>query len=178
MAVLLFEGVNCTGKSTLAQLFAARTGLEIVKFGIAPADDPFGYFAAGIDQAALRSHHFIIDRCHLSNYAYQQEQQSGVMSIRDWSRIDQRLARLDTWLFLMTDDVFQIERRMQERKKGDGADGWNRERIARVQERFEDGFQMTDLEPKGQFSLGLFLLDGIITDQFKSILARFREACR
>ena len=179
MPVLVIEGVNCTGKSTLAKLFSDRTGLEIVKFGVAPKQNPFRYFAANILQAAQRNENFIIDRCHLSNYAYQEMQDSGVMAIPYWQMIDKELARLHAWLFLLTDDVFQIEQRMQERRKGDGADGWDRPRIALVQRRFEEAFEMSRLEPRGQFSLPLFIsADGQPTPQFEDVLTRFQQACR
>lgn len=179
MPVLVIEGVNCTGKSTIAKLFADRTGLELVKFGIAPKDNPFRYFASTIINAAARNENFIVDRCHLSNYAYQSMQESGVMEIPYWQQIDKELERLNGWLFLMTDDVFKIEQRMQARKKGDGADGWSRQRIALVQRRFEEAFDMSRLEPRGQFSLPLFLLpDGQTTQQFEEVLTKFQQACR
>lgn len=179
MAVLILEGVNCTGKSTLAKLFAERTGLEIVKFGVPPAENAFGYFASGIMEAAARNESFIIDRCHLSNYAYGTRQGGTLLPVPYWQKLDQELCRLNGWLFLMTDNVFQIERRMKKRQKGDGADGWDRETIAAVQRRFEEAFEMTKLEPKGQFSLSLFLdAEGRPTSQCESILAQFQEACR
>jgi len=70
MAIIILEGCDCTGKTTLANELAKRTGYEIVKgssFEISQlgADGMFEYMMGLLDRDNI-----IIDRFYHSNYVY------------------------------------------------------------------------------------------------------------
>ena len=102
---------------------------------------------------------FIIDRCHLSNWAYRGLLGGGILTLDEWTTLDEQLRRLKTWLFLLVDDPFAIEARLQQREdKGDGANLLHRHTLAHIQQRFIEASAMSRIEPKGHFTL-MQLLD-------------------
>lgn len=156
--ILLIEGVNCCGKSTLAKQFSEDLNWPILKFNVPPYE-AFDYFWDEICHWGCEEDNFIIDRCHLSNWAYENLLEGGVLSLDDWTVIDQTLKKMNTWLFLLVDDPFAIEARLQQREdKGDGANQLHRHVLAQIQQRFIEASGMSRIEQKGHFTL-MQLLD-------------------
>jgi hypothetical protein len=180
--ILLLEGANCCGKSTLAQSLAADLGCEIVKFSMAPTTLTFDYFWDGLVLARRRSPNMIVDRAHLSNAVYGDLQGSGMLNPKEWSTIDQWFVQQEAWLFLMTDDVFRIEARVQERGREIDAP-LGRPQLAQIQRDFERFYGQSGIEPKGQYALHLFLqLNGNNlsctnepTDMYRKLVDRLRR---
>jgi hypothetical protein len=180
--ILLLEGTNCCGKSTLARNLADDLGCEVVKFSMAPTTLTFDYFWDGLVLARRRSPNFIVDRAHLSNAVYGDLQGSGMLNPKEWATIDQWFVQQNAWMFLMTDDVFRIEARVQERGREIDAP-LSRPRLANIQRDFERFFGQSQIATKGQYALNLFYqLNGNNlsctnepTDMYRKLLARLRR---
>lgn len=159
--IILIDGVNCTGKSTLAKQFSEDLNWPILKFNV-PPESAYEHFSLRIGlmtDAGLEEGHFIIDRCHLSNWAYCGMLGGGVLDGSEWNRVDDLLRRHKTWLFLLVDDPFAIEARLQQREgREDGANSLKRHELASLQQRFTEAMAMSRIEVKGQFTL-MQLLD-------------------
>jgi thymidylate kinase len=153
--ILLLEGTNCCGKSTLARSLAVDLGFEIVKFSMAPTTGTYDYFWDGLVGARRKHEHLIVDRAHLSNAVYGTLQGSGVLNPNEWQFIDQWFVQQRAWLFLMTDDVFRIEARVRERAREIDAP-LGRPELAGIQREFEKFYCMSQIPTKGMYSLNLF----------------------
>lgn len=180
--ILLLEGTNCCGKSTLARSLADDLGCEIVKFSMAPTTLTFDYFWDGLVGARRRSPNLIVDRGHLSNAVYGDLQGSGMLNPSEWATIDQWFVQQNAWLFLMTDDVFRIEARVQERGREIDAP-LGRPQLAQIQRSFERFYSQSEIETKAQYALHLFYqLNGNNlsctnepTEMYQNLVKRLRQ---
>lgn len=175
--ILLIEGVSCVGKSTLATTLSEAVGVPILKFNVPPAD-AYSHFQDGLIRQFKESPHFIIDRCHLSNAAYQGMLGGGVMSGVQCGMIDNLLHQMGAWLFLMLDEPALIaERLLQRTGRQDQAEMLTRHQLGDLQNRFIDLFDVSRIEQKGSFTLPQFLTDeGFYTTQFEQIAEQMRAA--
>jgi hypothetical protein len=153
--VLLLEGANCCGKSTIAASLASDLGLEIVKFSMAPKTQTFDYFWDGLVGARRKHEHLIVDRAHLSNAVYGDVQGSGLLNPNEWQFIDQWFVQQNAWMMLMTDDVFRVEARVRDRNREIDV-ALDRPTLATIQRSFEQFYNRSQITAKGQYSLTQF----------------------
>ncbi len=172
--ILLLEGPNQTGKSTLAKAFSEELNLSILKFNV-PPPEAYEHFRSGIYKQVKQSPHFIIDRCHLSNYAYRGTLGGGTMDMLQVGMIDNLLFELKAWLFLMIDSPSLIAERLALRTgRNDQAESLTRQQIGNIQNRFEDAFNLSRIEVKARYSLPLYIDEGRKTDQYYRMVAQMR----
>jgi thymidylate kinase len=172
--ILLIEGMNVTGKSTLAKAFSETLQIPILKFNVPPVE-AYAYFRDGILTQVKASPHFIIDRCHLSNYAYRGTLGGGTMKMVTVGMIDNLLHELNAWLFLMMDSPNLIAERLTLRTgRSDQAENLTTQQIGDIQNRFIDCFNLSRIEVKAQYALPLFIDEGHKTDQFYRMVAQMR----
>lgn len=177
--ILLIEGLNMTGKSTLAAAIGEALDLPILKFNV-PPPDAYRHFRDGLLEQYRRSRHFIIDRAHLSNYAYNGCLGGGVLSDRELGKFDHFMSVMECRLFLMGDAVEAVEARMRRRvDKGDGAETMTADKIAAVQVRFLDVYTMSRIDMKSIHRLPDFIsADGKKTPFFRQTLDELDQALR
>lgn len=128
---IIIEGLDKTGKSTLAQFLSEKTGMPIKKFSAPEAgEDPYTQY----EDFFLQNKEGIIDRCHLSEMAYGPVFR-GKSSINEGKQY-----LLEEWL-LMTGVVgvyCEAEKEvLVKRFEEDGEDFIKPEQIEAVQEGFE-----------------------------------------
>lgn len=132
---------------------------------MAPMERTYDHFWDGLIAAHRRHPHFIVDRCHLSNMVYGDLQGSGLLNPSEWWMIDRWFVNQGAWLFLMTDDVFRVEYRVQTRGR-EIDKPLDRPQLAQIQRRFETAYHQSEIETKGQHSLAQFFE----TSRFTSLL--------
>jgi thymidylate kinase len=157
--IILLEGLNCTGKSTLAKAFSERLEIPVVKFNV-PGTDPYQEFSERLQTAVAEHRHFIVDRLHLSNYAYNGWLGGGVLNPQEWGKIDQFLSEQTAVLYWMVDTPHAIEQRLTERQdRNDGAERLDRSWLATIHDRFQEAFRRSMIPNKGSFMLTQFILN-------------------
>jgi thymidylate kinase len=165
--IILLDGLNCTGKTTLAERFQEHLGLPIVKFNV-PGPDPFTEFSEQLRLAWQQHRHFIIDRLHLSNSAYNGCLGGGVLDPYQWSEIDRMIAEGDGVLYWMVDTPHAIEARLKERSgREDGAETLDRAQIGEIMHRFDRAYAQSQIRNKGSYTLPQFYDDGYATKQLR-----------
>jgi thymidylate kinase len=165
--IILLEGLNCTGKTTLAQKFQEHLDLPIVKFNV-PGPDPYQEFSEQLRLAGQQHQHFIIDRLHLSNYAYNGCLGGGVLDIYQWDKIDRMIEEAQGVLYWMVDTPHAIEARLKERSgREDGAETMDRGQIGEIMQRFDRAYTQSQIRNKGSYTLPQFYHDGELTDKFR-----------
>lgn len=114
MGIFIIEGVDCTGKTTLAKELAKRTGYEIVKgssFEIAKngANYMFEYMSRLLDRENI-----IIDRFFHSNWVYSDVYNYDKMTIEQFSALANKVNHraLLVYLYANPDTIIK---RMRER---------------------------------------------------------------
>lgn len=174
--ILLIEGINCTGKSSLAAAVSEATGLPILKFNV-PPEAAYAHFRDGLIARFKANPHFIIDRCHLSNAAYQGMLGGGVMNASEYLRIDNLLREMGAWLFLMVDEPALIAERLLLRTgRQDQAETLVRHQIGDIQNRFVALFDRSSIEQKGSFTLPQYLTaEGDQTEQFRRLVDQMQD---
>lgn len=183
--ILILDGLNCTGKTTMAKQFAYYLGspetgdLPILKFNV-PDGDPHEYFRETLIFQYKKSPHFVIDRCIYSNYAYNSCQGGGVLEPGQFWRLDLMLKQMGAWLFLMVDNPIAIHDRLQQERQRHayGAESLTRRQIGDIQNRFFEVLNWSHLETKGSFRLPQFVQDGRPTGQFFHLIEKMKEAMR
>lgn len=172
--IVLIEGLNRTGKSTLAQNLSNSLQIPIVKFDV-PGPDPYFEFTGRLQEAMRASRHFIIDRLHLSNFAYNGILGGGVLSSDEWDKVDQILGKESTLLYWMVDTPQAIQARLQAgASREDGAETLDRAWLAMMHGRFDSAFRRTSIRNKGSFTLPQFVEDGKTTPKFEEHLHLLR----
>jgi thymidylate kinase len=165
--IVLVEGLNCTGKTTLAQKFQEHLKLPIVKFDV-PGPHPFTEFTERLNLALQEHRHFIIDRLHLSNYAYNGCLGGGVLDIYQWDKIDRMIEEAQGVLYWMVDTPHAIEARLKERSgRQDGAETMDRRQIGAIMQRFDQAYTQSQIRNKGSYTLPQFYDDGYATKQLR-----------
>lgn len=150
--IILVEGLDRTGKSTLAQALATDLNLTYLRFGVPPEGDLLCHFRDEIEERRKLGRGVVVDRMHLSNYAYNGELGGPVLTAAEWSVMDAYVARRRGYLLLMTDTPFNIETRL--RQEGDSeASGLTREDIGRIARRFNVAFNASSIPNKGTYCL-------------------------
>jgi thymidylate kinase len=155
--IILIEGFSCTGKSSLAQVFSKELDIPVVHFGIPPTEDIYDWFFYQFDLAVTKNRHLIIDRFHLSNFAYRDAVGGGVLTNAEWFKLDEMLASFDTCLLLLCDDPFCIQDRLQKREKQDRANQMDRWQIGEIQQRFFEAMRMSQIDSKGSYQFSQFI---------------------
>ena len=164
--IILLDGLNCTGKSTLATAFSERLQIPVVKFNV-PGPDPYTEFSERLQAAVADVRHFIVDRLHLSNYAYNGWLGGGVLNPVEWAKIDQLISEQTAVLYWMVDTPHAIEQRLMERQgRNDGAERLDRGWLATIHDRFEEAYRRSTILNKGSFMLPQFIQDEQPTAQF------------
>lgn len=164
--IILIEGLNCTGKSTLAENLRSHLEIPVLKFDV-PGDDVYGEFRSRLQWGIDHNTHFIIDRLHLSNIAYNGELGGSVLVGNEWNMIDQMVANQKALLYWMVDSPQAIKKRIALRQgRSDGAEKLDRNKIAAMHNRFAEAFQRSQIPNKGSFTLPQFVEDGQPTEQF------------
>jgi len=137
-----------------------------VKFNV-PGEDPYHEFKERLEAAIAEHQHFIVDRLHLSNFAYFGRLGGGVLIPGDWTKIDKLLWTNKAFLYWMLDTPQAIEARLKVREgRNDQAEQLNRESLGSIHNRFQRAYDMSSIEPKGSFMLPQFY-DDFVTPQFR-----------
>jgi hypothetical protein len=128
--VVVIEGVDKTGKSSLARGLHAALGWPVEKFG-PPRGDAAREYLAALRQAGP----FIADRFHLGESVYGPIYR-GTQPMHPWSvrQIEEALMRRGALLVLMTDDPADISRRFNAL----GEDFAKVEHVAELVRRFDE----------------------------------------
>jgi thymidylate kinase len=173
--IILLDGLNCTGKSTLAENLRQHLEIPVIKFSV-PGDDVYGEFRERLTGAMTHNRHFIIDRLHLSNYAYNGRQGGSVLVENEWNVIDQMIAKEPSFLYWMLDTPHAIEARLRLREgREDGAEAFDRGVLAEIHNRFRQGFVNSAITNKGSYTLRQFVgEDGLVTAHFSEHLRLHR----
>lgn len=176
--ILLLEGCQRTGKSTLARMLSQDLKWPILHFGVPPSEGVCQHFLAEIETEVSRHPHLIVDRFHLSNLAFHGILGGGVLQPAEAVKLDNYLARLGTWLMLMVDDPFAIEKRLQQfGERGDGAHSLDRALLTEIQKEFEKLMQFSEIARKATYSLSLYVNErGAATEEYFQLLGRLRMA--
>lgn len=160
--VLLIEGVECVGKTTLAEMLARDLGADILHFGV-PPENAYEHFRDAILSARKRNTRLIVDRCHLSNRAYEGELGGGVLETHEWNWLDRD--HFD-YLILLSDNPFAIEER--QRAKGDTR--LTREQIGAIQARFNELLEVSEIPHKSSNRLTQFIDNGERTPLYEALV--------
>lgn len=170
---IVVEGPDRAGKSTLAQALAADLELPHLHFGVPPTLDAADHFLTG-----LRAHAggAVVDRLHLSNYAYNGVLGGGVLLAEEWAALDSYLARRWSWLLLLVDHPFRIEERLRQEGPSE-ASGLTRPQLGTICGRFNAAFSASNIPHKGMYQLPQFIgpVSGERTEQYQSLVASLRE---
>ena len=168
--IVLIEGLNCTGKTTMAENFSRELKIPVVKFNV-HGPEPYREFIDQLHSVGQKEKHFIVDRMHLSNYAYDGCLGGGVMTPSEWEILDSVLNGWRCYLYWMVDTPHAIEERMKLRTgRTDGAETMPRGQIGMIHNRFQTAYSRSIIEKKGSFTLPQFVDDGYTTRQFKDQL--------
>ena len=144
------EGCDRTGKSTLAKALAEDLELPILKFGVPPELGVYDYFMDHLKNFEGSS--VIVDRLHLSNYAYNGQLGGDVLLAEEWSLIDNYVARHDGHLFLLVDTPFAVEQRLRAEGPSEASE-LKREQIGLLCSRFNASFAASSIRVKGSYLL-------------------------
>lgn len=152
---IICEGFERTGKTTLARALARDLDLPLARFGVPPTAGVLQHFLTEIEvQRSGRG--LVVDRLHLSNYAYAGRLGGGVLTAEEWSAIDAYLARRFSALLLLVDSPFAIERRLRQEGPSE-ASGMTREQIGATCGRFSAAFAASNVPHKRSLRLPDFL---------------------
>ena len=165
--IILIEGFDQTGKSTLARALARDLDLPLARFGVPPAIGVLQHFLTKIEvQRSGRG--LVVDRLHLSNYAYNGRLGGGVLTAEEWSAVDGYLARRWSGLLLLVDSPFAIERRLRQEGPSE-ASGLTREQIGATCGRLSAAFAASNIPHKRSLRLPNFLdpATGEPTDHYR-----------
>ena len=170
--VLLIEGVNHTGKSTLAKKLAKDLGWGILKFNVPPLESPYIHFSQRI-HAAIREHgNVIIDRCHFSNFAYNGRLGGGVLNEIERYALD----KIIDVVFLLVDSPFVIAERLNEDvDRDDGAERLTRQDLGDIQKRFYEALGSSLIENKYSFQFPQLITEDGVTAQYVRIVNQLRN---
>jgi len=151
----------------MAELFHHYLQLPVLKFNV-PKGDPFVEFRDRLEEGIREHRHFIVDRLHLSNFAYNGILGGSVLTPDEWIALDVLLAAEKTFLYWMLDTPHAIEERLRLREgRFDQAEQLNRSSLAAIHLRFQKGFDQSLCFVKGSFMLPQFVNeDGIVSQQF------------
>lgn len=131
MGHIIIEGIDKTGKSTLARFLSEKTGMPIKKFSSPGADeDP----SVGYAEFAITAEPCVVDRMHLSEMAY-----GPVM--RGETTVDENVQRVIEGLLANRGSVgiyCEADRAdLLERFKADGEDFIGPEEVPAILDNFE-----------------------------------------
>lgn len=153
--IILVEGPDRCGKSTLARALARDLDLPLAHFGVPPATGVLQHFLTEVEvQRSARG--LVVDRLHLSNYAYDGRLGGGVLTAEEWSAVDSYLARRWSHLLLLVDSPFEIECRLRAEGPSE-ASGLTREQIGTTCSRFNAAFAASNVPHKRSLRLSDFL---------------------
>ena len=108
--MIIIEGMDKTGKTTLAEALALRMRRQIAAFGVPPID-VFEYHSTGVERAGRSA---IIDRLHWSEYAYGKTYRAGCgYTAERWAELEGRLESLDAFTIMMTDELPLVRQRWE-----------------------------------------------------------------
>lgn len=180
--IILLEGCERVGKSTLAARLSQDLGWPIVKFGI-PEGDVFGYFFTRPDDALADHPNLILDRYHLSNYAYQNTPGGEVLGDGTlWGEgmraMEGYLIQENAFLIWLVDDIDSIENRLRlTEHRDDPAATLTREQLVRIQDRFGRAYEESGITRKLTCSLrNLIAEDDEPTELYRCLVNSLAEA--
>lgn len=177
--ILLLDGVNKTGKSTLARRIMA----DVPHFRYLHFDAPrtykvYQFFMDRLEE--VDGLDIILDRLHLSNAAFRDLLGGSVLADFDWWRIDQWVAQRPSVALLMVDDPHAILPRVEADLE---ARPWLKPlataaAIGQVQNRFYQCFDRSAISPKWALGLDQLLdLDAdppAVTETYQRLLSHLK----
>lgn len=171
--LFLIEGPDRCGKSTLAHSLSQTLDIPILHFGVPPSDPTqlMEFFLTPIQEALKTHEHFVIDRYHLSNEAYQETFGCAVLPAADWFWLDAWIESLGTFLFMLVDNP----RAIYERVQAEGKDQLTMQEIGEILNRFNESYGRSQITPKGSFKLTQLINNGRPTVQWVQTLRAISE---
>lgn len=167
--ILLLEGTEGVGKTTLGHAVSQALAIPYYHFNAPPVEGTFEHFYGLLRDVIAETPNMVIDRFHLSNWAYNGRFGGGVLTCREWRQLDDLLVEQEAYLALMVDSVFAIEERLQVR--GDPfAALIDRAMLAAVQTRFQDLLACTRIADNGSYRLPQLYNGTAFTEQGESLL--------
>ena len=113
--LIVIEGADCTGKTTLARRLASDTGARIIHRG-APTRPLPDEYTTDLEDAAVDGPGLVLDRWHIGELVYGPLYRGGTdMTPAIFEQIEDRLLELGAVLIHATDTVRNVLHRMQQR---------------------------------------------------------------
>jgi thymidylate kinase len=174
MAIFLIEGCNNVGKTTLATRLSHDMEIPCIHFAV-PPENVYEHFVTRLWETMSSSQHLVVDRLHLSNFAYDGIHGGGVLSPTEWFEVDRLVADSGGWLLMLVDNPYSIVQRM--RQEGDFS--LTPYQIGDIQNRFSRAFERSQIEPKGMFELPLLLNEhGDKTNMYAELVNKMLDSTR
>jgi len=115
MSIIILEGENKTGKSTLAGLLHEKTGYQLYKSS-QPVKPPYYEYMEMLDE--IGEGNAIIDRFHIGELVYGPLYRGeSKLSKKEFEEIEHRLLKLGTILIYCYDDASRLARRFRQEKE-------------------------------------------------------------
>lgn len=181
-AVVLIEGIDRTGKSTVAHavwecLRDAYLPGEFPKpmhFGVPPDGEVYWHFFSQLkDWERTCWGGFIVDRCYMSNGVYAGCLGGGLLQPEEYTSLDQMFANWNALLLLMVDSPLEIWKRVQQ-EKDPLTDHLSVQNLAGLQHRFQLAFDCSTIVWKGSYTLPQLVENEKPTEQLKKMIHTWR----
>lgn len=131
--IIIIEGVDKTGKSTLAKRLSDNTGLPIVHLGVPEEGRDHFRYLKGLIEAHPDG--VIFDRFHFGDYVYAgTTRDTEALSQEEFAAVEDILIGRNALLIYCHDDPEQIRQRFE----ADGEDLIPASRISNLLERYDD----------------------------------------
>jgi thymidylate kinase len=115
--IIILEGENKTGKTTLANYIIDNYGFDYVKCS-QPKGDPFEEYMEIIEEIKRTGKDTIIDRFHIGEFVWGPLYRGGsLLNIKHLDIIDKLLIENETYLFYCYDDIENIVERFDKEKE-------------------------------------------------------------
>lgn len=142
MPILIIEGCDKTGKTSLAQMLHRMTGAHVIKVSQPTTDDPLEEYRQHVNKLEYARYNFtIFDRFHLGEFVYGPIFRKATPNPFRAGRLEYDLARLCASVVLMEDTAEQIKARFAEH----GEDFAQAQHVDEILERYEQVYQWSTL---------------------------------
>ena len=172
--ILLMEGFDRTGKTTLGTMLADELHLPVCHFGVPPVEPRacFDYFRHGLaDAQKAYPAGYVLDRFHLSNAVYGPLLGGGILDEHDYRLLDYHLANMQATLILMCDKPHTLQERLQQEDE-EVIRGLTVAQVGEMQNQFGMLFDQSQVPYKSSFTLRQFVDEGgVRTAQFRELVS-------